>query len=112
MKEDLALLRRKFINGFKQLAVNFLSEKWLFTVFTQLVFMMLHMNIPHGNGGKMRTPQTVDGKIAHGSVEPSPDFSFILKFYALLPKRKYVSVAARRFISRFGDGSFHVGFCT
>ena len=32
------------------------------------------------------------------------------QFYALLPKRKYVSVAARRFISRFGDGSFHVGF--
>ena len=34
------------------------------------------------------------------------------QFYALLPKRKYVSVAARRFISRFGDGFFHVGFCT
>lgn len=32
------------------------------------------------------------------------------QFYALLPKRKYVSVAARRFISCFGDGSFHVGF--
>ena len=33
------------------------------------------------------------------------------QFYALLPKRKYVSVATRRFISHFGDGSFHVGFC-
>ena len=34
------------------------------------------------------------------------------QFYALLPKRKYVSVATRRFISHFGDGSFHVGKVT